>query len=156
MYSDLGMDIDLIDLADLPGSIFESSSYETRYDESTLLAQMFIKASAIHVVCPEYNGGVPGSVKHALDVVPYKQCFDGKPVAMVGVAAGDWGGVRALDQLGAIFAYRCANLYGRRVFVKNVDELPFDANGHLADPNIVDRLRAQVAGFAHFVRRLVE
>ena len=45
-------------------------------------------------------------VKHLLDIVPYKDCFDGKPVAMVGVAAGDFGAVRTLDHLASIFAYR--------------------------------------------------
>jgi chromate reductase, NAD(P)H dehydrogenase (quinone) len=154
MYCEIGIDVDLIDLTELPESIFGAASYETRYDENTPLAQRFIKAAGIHVVCAEYNGSMPAPLKHALDIVPYRDCFNDKPIAMTGIAAGDFGAVRALDHLGAVFSYRCANLYGKRVFVKNVDETPVDKNGHLVEPDIVERLRAQVSGFAGFVRRL--
>jgi NAD(P)H-dependent FMN reductase/mannose-6-phosphate isomerase-like protein (cupin superfamily) len=154
MYREIGAETDLIDLAELPESIFGAASYNTRYDENTPLARRFIMASGIHVICAEYNGGMPAPLKHALDIVPYKASFNGKPVAMTGVAAGDFGAVRALDQLGAVFAYRCANIYGKRVFIKNVDEAPFDEKGHLNDRAIVERLRDQVVGFVGFVRRL--
>ena len=38
MYREMGIDADLIDLAELPDAIFGAASYETRYDESTPLA----------------------------------------------------------------------------------------------------------------------
>ena len=154
MYREIGIEVDLIDLAELPESLFGAASYETRYDESMPLAQRFIKAMGIHAVCAEYNGGMPAPLKHVLDIVPYKACFNGKPVAMTGVAAGDFGAVRALDHLGAVFGYRCANVFGKRVFIKNVDEAPFDQNDHLTDPETVGRLGDQVMGFAKFVRCL--
>jgi len=88
LYRELGIEIDLIDLGELPESIFGSDSYESRYDPTTPLAQRFIAARALHVLTPEYNGSFPAPLKHALDIVPYKECFDGKPVALVGVAAG--------------------------------------------------------------------
>ena len=115
---------------------------------------MFIGAKALHVVTPEYNGSFPGSLKHVLDAIPYHQSFDGKAICLTGIAAGDWGGVRAIDQLGAVFAYRNAHVFGKRVYARNIDEKPFDENARLADPEIVDRLRAQVSGFSDFVNRL--
>ncbi|GEM_PF-135871 len=154
MYAELGVATDLIDPAELPLELFHPSSYDHRYETDSPLAKRLIAARGLHVLTPEYNGSFSGCLKHLLDVQNYEQCFGGKAVALVGVAAGDWGGLRAVDHLSAIFQYRSAHLFGKRVFIRNVDEAPFDANGHLADPEIVERLRAQVRGFSDFVRRL--
>lgn len=156
MYREIGIDVDLIDLAELPESIFGSASYDDRYNPDTTLARKFIAARALHVVTPEYNGAYPGSLKHVLDAVPYRQSFDDKPVALVGIAAGDFGGLRAVDQLSAVFQYRNANVFGRKVYVRNIDEASTDANGHLTEPEIVERLKRQVVEFADFVRRLAD
>jgi len=154
MYAELGVATDLIDPAELSLELFHPNSFDHRYETDSPLAQRLIAARGLHVLTPEYNGSFPGVLKHLLDVQNYQRCFGGKAVALVGIAAGDWGGLRAVDQLAAVFQYRSAHLFGKRVFIRNVDEAPFDANGHLADPQIVDRLRAQVRGFSDFVHRL--
>lgn len=156
MYSELGVPTDLIDPAELPLEFFHPSSFERRYETDSPLAQQLISARGLHLCVPEYNGSYPGVLKHLLDVQNYERCFGGKAVAFVGIAAGDWGGLRAVDQLAAVFQYRSAHLFGKRVFIRNIDEAPFDANGHLTDQQVVDRLRAQVRGFSDFVRRLAE
>jgi len=156
MYAELGVATDLIDPAELPLEIFHPISFEHRYETDSPLAQRLMAARGLHAVIPEYNGSYSGIVKHVLDVQNYEKCFGDKAVAFVGIAAGDWGGLRAVDQLAAVFQYRSAHLFGKRVFIRNIDEAPFDANGHLADPEIAGRLRAQVRGFLDFVRRLSE
>ena len=154
MYGDVGVAVDLIDPAELPSELYRPESYDERYNPETPLARQLIAADGIVTVTPEYNGSLSGIVKHLLDIVPYKNCFDAKPVAMIGVAAGDFGAVRTLDHLASIFGYRNAHVFGKRVYIKNVDEAPLDENGHLTDPEIVGRLRAQATGFADFVRVL--
>jgi chromate reductase, NAD(P)H dehydrogenase (quinone) len=154
MYAELGVATDLIDPAELPLELFHPNSFEHRYETDSPLANRLIAARGLHVCVPEYNGSFPGVLKHLLDVQNYERCFGAKAVALVGIAAGDWGGLRAVDQLAAVFQYRSAHLFGKRVFIRNVDEAPFDANGNLADPEIVDRLCAQVRGFSDFVHRL--
>lgn len=154
MYDELGVAVDLIDPAELPNELYHPESYETRYDPNTPLARRLIDADGLVAIVPEYNGSYPAPLKHMLDIVPYKNAFEGKPVTMVGVAAGDWGAIRAVDQLSTVFAYRCAHLYGKRVFIRNVDEALKNENGYLSDPQLVARLRAQAAGFAQFVRSL--
>lgn len=154
MYEDSGVPADLIDPAELPIELFGPDSFEHRYDTGSQLAGRLIAARGLHVVVPEYNGSFPGVLKHLLDVQNYEQCFGGKSVALVGIAAGDWGGLRAVDQIAAVFQYRNANVFGKRVYVRNVDESPLDDKGYLSERDILDRLRAQVTGFADFVRRL--
>ena len=60
--------------------------------------------------------------------------------AFVGVAAGEWGGLRPVEQLEMVFQYRSAHLFGRRVFLKGIAGL-LDAGGRFTDPGIEGRLR---------------
>lgn len=57
---------------------------------------------AVIIVTPEFNHGVPGVLKNALDWLSrpaFKSCFEGKPVMFATQATGALGGVRAQYQL---------------------------------------------------------
>jgi len=54
-------------------------------------------ADAFFIVTPEYNHSFPGSLKRMLDS-EYEQYWR-KPVALAGVSNGNWGGVRAVENL---------------------------------------------------------
>lgn len=59
-------------------------------------------ADAILIVTPEYNGGVPATVKNAIDWLsrPYgDSALKGKPAAVIGTALGRFGGVWAHDEV---------------------------------------------------------
>ncbi len=59
------------------------------------------RADAFFIVTPEYNHSFPGSLKRMLD--SELAHYNHKPVAIAGVSNGNWGGVRAVEQLcGAI------------------------------------------------------
>lgn len=55
------------------------------------------KADAFFIVTPEYNHSFPGSLKRMLD--SELALYNHKPVALAGVSNGNWGGVRAVEQL---------------------------------------------------------
>jgi NAD(P)H-dependent FMN reductase len=58
-------------------------------------------ADAALVVTPEYNGSIPGVLKNAIDWLsrPFgDSALKGKPLAVVGAAAGQYGGVWAHDE----------------------------------------------------------
>jgi len=59
------------------------------------------EADAALVVTPEYNGSIPGVLKNAIDWLsrPFGNgALKGKPVAVVGAAHGQYGGVWAHDE----------------------------------------------------------
>ncbi len=60
-------------------------------------SEKLARADAIVIVTPEYNNGYPGVLKNALDYFgpEYKR----KPVGIVTVSGGDFGGVNCLAQL---------------------------------------------------------
>ncbi len=59
------------------------------------------RADAVVVVSPEYNGSMPGVLKNALDYI-YGEWFR-KPVGIVTVSAGGFGGVQLHNHLQLLF-----------------------------------------------------
>jgi NAD(P)H-dependent FMN reductase len=105
------------------------------------------------IVTPEYNGGFPGVLKYFIDMLPFPECFEGRPVCFVGLAAGAWGAIRPVEQLQAIWMYRSAHLFPTRVFLPGIKSL-LDADGRLRDDTNVRRLREQATAFLGFVKRI--
>ncbi|MDB5187353.1 MAG: NADPH-dependent reductase [Candidatus Saccharibacteria bacterium] len=64
---------------------------DPRYSEITA------RADAFFIITPEYNHSFPGSLKRMLDSELAN--YNHKPVAIAGVSNGNWGGVRAVEQL---------------------------------------------------------
>jgi NAD(P)H-dependent FMN reductase len=65
------------------------------------LRQAAADADAALVVTPEYNGSIPGVLKNAIDWLsrPFgDSALKGKPMAVVGAALGQYGGVWAHDE----------------------------------------------------------
>jgi NAD(P)H-dependent FMN reductase len=56
-----------------------------------------IRADGLVIIAPEYNHGYPGVLKSVLDLLLKEYIH--KSVALVGVSAGPWGGVRVIETL---------------------------------------------------------
>ena len=114
-------------------------------------------ADALLLVTPEYNNGIPGVFKNAIDWLSrpssdIKRIFGGKPVALIGASPGNFGTILSqaawlpvLRTLGADF------WAGGRLAVSHAGDV-FDAEGNLTDEKIRDRLRVFMAGFAAQIR----
>ena len=152
IYTRLGVPLRVIDLAQLPPEVFLPSAYAEKPASFAPFADAVLQASGLIVVTPEYNGGVPGVLKYFIDLLKFPESFEQRPVCFVGVAAGQWGALRPVEQLQMIFGYRNAYLYPERVFLPSVNNL-LGADGRLNDPEIVERLQKQAEGFIGFVER---
>ncbi len=148
-----GQEVFLIDLEELPLELFSPSAYHQKPASFAPLQEAVLKADGILTVVPEYNGSFPGVLKYFIDMLPFPDCFAGTPAAFVGLAAGRWGGLRAVEQLEMIFHYRKAHLHGGRVFLPCISEV-LDDDGTIADPDSHRRLDELVTGFVDFCRRL--
>ncbi len=153
IYADLRVPIRVLDLAGLPPEIFAATAYAARPAAFLPFSEGVLESAGLHVVTPEYNGGIPGVLKYFIDMLEFPESFQHRPACFVGLAAGTWGGLRPVEQLQQVFGYRNAFLFPERVFLPNVTEL-LDERGQLRDPEIAGRLRRQAAGFVDFVERL--
>jgi NAD(P)H-dependent FMN reductase len=152
-YAALKVPTRLLDLAELPPEIFHPSSYAEKPAAFKSFSEGVLSASGLHVVTPEYNGGVPGVLKYFIDMLKFPESFERRPVCFTGLSAGIWGALRPVEQLQAIFGYRNAYLYPERVFMPNIYDL-LDESGAITDGELVGRLQKQAEGFVGFVERL--
>ena len=89
--------------------------------------QKIKEADAYLLVTPEYNHGVPGVLKNAIDSVFLSFGFRHKAVAFVGYSAGVGAGVRAIESLNQIM------LETEAVPVRTQTLIPFVANAFDAE-----------------------
>ena len=150
VYAELGHPPAVIDLLELPADAFTPASYANKPAGVQAFTDKILAASGLVVVTPEYNGGMPGALKYFIDLLPFPQSFEHRPVCFVGLGAGEWGALRPVEQLQMIFGYRNAHVYPVRVFIKAV-HTHLDSDGQLINEEIARRLRAQAEGFVRFV-----
>ena len=153
IYAELKVPLKVLDLAQLPSEIFSPSSYAEKPKSFAPFADSVLQASGLHVMTPEYNGGLPGVLKYFIDMLKFPESFERRPVCFTGVAAGIWGALRPVEQLQAIFGYRNAFIYPERVFLPQINSL-LDGNGRLKDAELLGRLKKQAEGFVGFVERV--
>ena len=117
---------------------------------ATLNAQL-AGADGLLLVTPEYNNGIPGTFKNAIDWMSRGdglRLFKGKPVAVTGASPGNFG--TTLAQTHWLQVLRTLNMrpwWDGRLMVSRAGDL-FDADGNLTDQATRKRLAEFVAGFA--------
>lgn len=153
IYAELGVELKVLDLAKLPPEIFDPASYAQRPESFRPFSEAILHSAGLIVVSPEYNGSPPGILKYFIDMLKFPESFDRRPVCFVGVSAGQWGALRPVEQLQAIFCYRNAILYPERVFLPGIGDL-LDEAGRFQDAEWVSRLQRQAVGFIEFVEKL--
>lgn len=139
------------------GSIREVPLYDGDLEQAeglppsvrTLQAQLDA-ADGVLLVTPEYNNGIPGVFKNAIDWMsrgPGLQMWVGKPVAVIGASPGGFGTMMAQDQWLPVLRTLRADLWaGGRLMVSRAGD-QFDAEGNLTDTTSRDRLAAFMGGF---------
>lgn len=117
----------------------------------TNLTQALAGADGLLLVSPEYNNGIPGVFKNAIDWMSRGDglaLFKGKPVAVIGASPGNFG--TTLAQTHWLQVLRTLNTrpyWEGRLMVSRAGEL-FDKDGALTDAKTRERLGDFIAGFA--------
>ncbi len=150
IYQGSGQAAQVISLEDLPAEIFAPTSYGEKPASFAPFSDAILNCAGLHIVSPEYNGGMPGVLKYFIDMLKFPESFERKPVCFTGLAAGMWGALRPIEQLQAIFSYRNAHIYPERVFMPLINS-HLNEDGTLKNEEFVVRLRAQAEGFVKFV-----
>lgn len=101
------------------------------------------------IVTPEFNHGVPGVLKNALDWLSrpaFDSCFKGKPVMFASVAPGPMGGVRAQYQLRETMASMLCNLIPlQELAIAGIGDKV--ADGRLTDAAALSRIERMLGAF---------
>ncbi len=152
LYRIAGEEVELVDLSQLPTAELTHGVYggelPGKWKEIT---SKMLSAEGLHFVVPEYNGSMPGSLKFFIDQWKYPDAFEHRPICFVGLG-GIFGGLRPVEHLQQVFAYRNAFIFPERVFILAISKSLED--GQIKDPVVVDLMKKQVSGFQKFVRAL--
>lgn len=94
-----GLETEILDLAEYDFPMLEERLRFRDDPPPHLLdfASKITRADAVVIVTPEYNNGYPGVLKNALDYL--QQEYRRKPIGIVTVSAGGFGGINCLAQL---------------------------------------------------------
>jgi chromate reductase len=138
-----GMEIVDFDLRELP---FYDGDVEAAGDPEPVTAfkEAIRSADAVLIATPEYNRGIPGVLKNAIDWAsrpPLGSPLAGKPVAIMGASTGLGGTARAQEQLRAALEFSRANVLAQPELLVPEAYLSFGADGRLTD----DRVRSGIA-----------
>jgi NAD(P)H-dependent FMN reductase len=120
------------------------------------LKDRIARADALLLVTPEYNNGIPGVFKNAIDWLSrppkdIRRVFGDKPVGLMGATPGR-GGTR-LAQLAWLPVFRTLGMrpwFGKQLHVGGAAEA-FSEEGRLVDDKIRELLTEYIDGFARFV-----
>ena len=114
-------------------------------------------ADALLIVTPEYNYGVPGVLKNAIDWAsrpPSSSVLDGKPIALMGATPGRTGTARAQLALRQSFVFtRSPVLPGPEVLVAEAHE-KFAPDGTLRDEATREHVRELLQRLVRWTERL--
>lgn len=109
------------------------------------LAAALVHADALLIATPEYNQGVPGVLKNAIDWLSRGEpdLLDGKPTAILGASAGPWGTRLAQASLRhTLTACGAVVMPSPQVYVREAADV-FDNDGALTD----ERVRSSLSAF---------
>ncbi|MFV8828994.1 NADPH-dependent FMN reductase [Alkalihalobacterium sp. APHAB7] len=124
-------------------------------EEVTVFKKKLADADAILIVTPEYNSGIPGGLKNALDWAsrPVKSsAFSNRPVAIAGATPGSAGTALSQMQLRQILVAMNANvLSGPKVLVGEVHKKLEADTKQINDLRTLDHLQSFIHSFTDFV-----
>ena len=121
------------------------------------LKDLIADCDGLLLFTPEYNSGIPGVFKNAIDWLSrpasdIERVFGGRPVAVLGASPGPLG--TAMSQAAWLPVLRTlgtAPWFGGRLMVAQAAAV-FNAEGNLTDPDIRRRLARFVTGFSDHCR----
>ena len=151
--------IEIASIADIPlynGDVEEKEGVPVSVNR---LQDQLEQADGLILASPEYNNGVPGVLKNAIDWLsrpPEKidTVFGRKPLAMMGASRGGFGTI--LAQAGWLPTIRTLGLSlwnDETSFLISRAHSVFDAQGNLIDETLRKNLQAYIEGFVAFIRR---
>jgi len=141
------LDCNIIDIGSLP--LYNQDHDANPPPEYVRFREQVGQADGVLFVSPEYNRGVPGVLKNAIDVGsrPYGQSvFDKKPAAIVTASPGGIGGFGANHQIRQAAVFLNMPVMAQpEAYLGHVTDDSFDADGKLKE----GPLKELVTGLAH-------
>jgi chromate reductase len=152
-----GMTVDVFDLGELP--LYNQDIEDAGEPVSVVSFKRAIaEADALLVATPEYNHGVPGVLKNAIDWAsrPWGQnAFDHIPAGVIGASIGQIGTAVAQQSLRAVLSFcNARQMTAPEAYIQYSTEL-FPGDGEIAAQSTKEFLTNYMAEFRDHIERVL-
>lgn len=148
LEKDGAVSTDLIDPARIslafPGAAQDNSVMDA-------LQKRVTAATGVVLATPEYHGSYSSVIKLVIEQLGYPSVLSGKPVALLGVAAGSIGAIKALEHLRSVCSHVGAIVLPGPVSVAEAHKV-FDADGNCTDAAVERRIRRVGTNLVDYIR----
>jgi chromate reductase len=145
-------DTKFLDYSDLP--VYNQDLEESFPASATRFKKEIEAADAILFVTPEYNRGMPGPLKNAIDWAsrPYgKNSFAGKPAGSCGASPGAAGTAGSQANLKPVFSYLDLIVMGQPELYLQFKDGMIDSDGNVPEEKTQKFLQGYVDKFASWI-----
>jgi len=111
-------------------------------------------ADAVVLATPEYNGGLSSVTKAVIENLEHPSALAGKPVALLGVAAGAIGAIKSLEMLCSIASHVGAVVLPQAVSIAGVQS-KFSPDGQVLDAATEQSVRSLGTNLARYLHDAV-
>jgi chromate reductase len=152
-----GIVLRVFDLADIP--LYNQDIEEAGEPDSVVgFKEAIQRADALLVATPEYNHGISGVLKNAIDWASRPRAtspLKDKPIAVMGASPGRGSTARAQAQLREAFVFTGACVMPQPELLVSAAAAHFDDDGNVTDPQLRDKLAELVAALRAWSSRIM-
>jgi chromate reductase len=151
------LDCSMVEIGDLP--LYNQDLDANPPEQWTRFREIVGAADGVLFVSPEYNRGIPGVLKNAIDVGsrPYGQSvFDRKPAAIVTASPGSIGGFGANHQIRQAAVFLNMPVMAQpEAYLGHVSDDSFDESGCLKDGPLKELVEKLAHAFHDWVEMIL-
>lgn len=119
-------------------------------DDSKRMQEAVASATGIILATPEYHGSFAAMTKLMIENMGFPSALRGKPMSLLGVAAGQIGAIKSLELLRSVCSHVGALVLPGPVSVANVKTV-FDEAGACRDAKIEQRIRGLASQLLDYI-----
>jgi len=112
------------------------------------------EADGVILATPEYHGSYSSTIKLVIDNLGFPSALSGKPVSLLGVAAGQIGAIKALEHLRSVASHVGGLVLAGPVSVAGVRSA-FDENGAFKDVRVEKMVRSVATSLLDYLDSFV-
>lgn len=116
-----------------------------------ILRETIAAATGVIFATPEYHGSFSSVIKLVIENLGFPSVLAGKPVALLGVAAGSIGAIKSLEHLRGVCSHIGALVLPSFVSVAKVQSV-FDASGRCLDESVEQQIRGVTHHLLGYIR----
>ena len=123
-------------------------------DDTQMLKETVANATGVVLATPEYHGTFSAAMKLLIENLGFPSVLAGKPVTLLGVAAGSIGAIKSLEQLRGVCSHVGAIVLPGPISVANVRSV-FDEDGTCNDEAVEKRVRGVATTLIDYIEGAV-